>query len=217
MGFALSLTTGMAGSRFDSLIANSPIGSAKTAQPADAGNQPVEFRGVLEENGQLLFSVFDTATKRSRWIPLNDSNGEVVVKSYNAETNTIALEQNGRALSLILKSGPRIVQNIPPPPMSSNMQAGVNGLPGQIMPNGVGKGPEQQRLQQIAEEIRRRRALRQQPPQMPASNAPGGPAFTPGSGTGPMPMPNTNSGSNTGPMPIQNGAPGSMPNFTPKQ
>lgn len=199
----------------DSLVKNSPFGSAKSGQPVDAGNQPMEFRGVLEENGQQLFSVFDTATKRSRWVTLNDTSGEVVVKSYNAEANTIALEQNGRALSLTLKSGPRIVQNVPPP-MPPGMP-GANGVQGQILPNGAGKGPEAQRLQQIAEEIRRRRALRQQPPQMPMPSPnimpnSGGPVPVPGSGSGPMPTPGT--GTTSGPMPTA--VPGPIPNYPQK-
>lgn len=223
MGGTLGLTAGMAASQLDSLLTNSPFGAAaKSGQPADAGNQPMEFRGVVEENGQQLFSIFDTATKRSRWVGLNDASGEMVVKSYNAEGNTISLEQNGRVLALTLKSGPRIVQNVPPP-MPSGMQPGANGMPGQIMPNGVGKGPEAQRLQQIAEEIRRRRALRQQPPQMPmpSPNAiPGaGPMPTPGSGAGPVP--NAVPGSNSGPMPMPNAVPGAAtsgptPYYPPK-
>ncbi len=213
----LGLTLGRAASQLDSLLKDSPFGSAKSTQASDAGNQPVEFRGVSEENGQVLFSIFDTATKRSRWVTLNDTSGDVVVKSYDAEAHTVALEQNGRTLSLTLKSGPKIAQQNIPPPMPPGLP-GANGTQGQIMPNGAARGPEAQRLQQIAEEIRRRRALRQQAPQspqmpMPSPNAVpgmGGPMPTPGTGTntgGPVPMPGTGSG----PVPTGTPNPGSGP------
>ena len=211
IGSLLSPASGIAANQLDSLLNSSLFGTAaKSGQPADAGNQAFEFRGVSEENGQQLFSIYDTTSKRSRWVVLNDTSGDLVVKSYDAEAHTISLEQSGRVLSLTLKSGPRVAQNIPPP-----MQPGIPGLPGQqVMPNGMAKGPEAQRMQQIADEIRRRRALRQQAPQMPgASQMPmptpaapgsGGPVPLPGAtpGTGPTMMPAPLPGATTGPMPI---------------
>ena len=211
LGAGLGLAAGKAASQtdLDSLVKNSPFGSSKAGQVADAGNQPIEFRGSMEENGQPIFSLYDTATKRTRWVGLNDTSGEVVVKSFDAEAHTVSVEQNGRPLALTLKSGPRIVQNIPPP-MPPAMQPGSPGLPGQNSPNSIGKGPEQQRLSAIADEIRRRRALRSQSPQpMPMPNAvPGssGPVPMPVSGNssgGPVPMPNPGNGTN-GPMPMPN-------------
>ncbi len=188
-GSVFGLSSGVAASQLDSLLANSPFGSVKTGQPVDSGNQPLEFRGISEENGQQFFSVLDTTTKRSRWISVNDSSGDLVVKNYNAEANTLTVEQNGHALTLTLKSGPRVAQNIPPP-MPQGMPPGNNGLPGQTMTNSmVGKGPEAQRLQMIAEEIRRRRALRQQPNiQMPLPNPNAAPG-TNGPAAGPVPNP----------------------------
>ena len=219
LGATLGLNTGWA-DLLEDFAKNSPFPQAKAGQAADAGNQPVEFRGVSEENGQVLFSVFDTATKRSRWLTLNDTTGDLVVKSYDAEAHTVSLEQNGHALSLTLKSGPKVAQQNIPPPMPPGMP-GANGLQGQVMPNGASRGPEQQRLQQIAEEIRRRRALRQQAPQMPTPNNAvpnyGGPMSMPGTGAssgGPIPLPGTGSG----PIPtgMPNATPGPMPNSTQK-
>ena len=215
LGAVLGLASGQAASQLDSLVANSPFGSAKSGQAADAaGNQPFEFRGVLEENGQQLFSIFDTATKRSRWVGLNAASDDFVVKSYDADARSVSLEQHGRLLALTLKSGPRVAQNMPPS-MSPGMQAGAYPQPGQILPNGTAKGPEAQRLQQIAEEIRRRRALRQQPPQMmpmpnpnPATGT-GGPMPVPGTGTGgPAFVPGTGSG---GPAFVPSAGPGPVP------
>src|ERR1035437_9348499 len=166
LGSLLGLMPGKAASQLDSLLANSPFGSAKTGgQSADAtGNQPFELHGVLEENGQQLFSIFDTTTKHSRWLGLNATNDDLVIKSYDADAHTVSLDQHGRIFSLTLKSGPRVVQNTPPPMKNPGVN---NGQPAQFQPNGAaGKGPDAQRLQQIADEIRRRRALRAQGPQM---------------------------------------------------
>ena len=221
LGWLLGLTSGMASSQLDSLLANSPFGTVKTGPAGDAaGNQPLEFRGTSEEGGQQYFSIYDTATKRSRWVTLNAASDDFVVKSYDPDAHTVSLDQHGRVLALTLKSGPRIVQNVPPPmpPNTANLQ------PGQMQPGGVGKGPEAQRLQQIAEEIRRRRALRQQPAQMPMPNpnvAPGsvGPNFIPGAGTGgPMPIPGAGTGPGPMPTPVSgaNSGPTLIPNYQPK-
>lgn len=194
---ASSLSTplaSMGAGQLDSLLNSTLFGSAKSGQPADAGNQPLEFRGVSEIDGQQLFSIYDTATKRSSLLTLNDTSNDVVIKSYDADTHAVNLMQNGKALSLTLKSGPRIAQNMTPPP--PGMPAGAPNLPGmagqQIPANGIGKGPEAQRMQQIAEEIRRRRALRQQGPQMSGA--------APSPGTGPTPMPSLPGA--TGPVPV---------------
>ena len=211
MGALLSPAAGVAASPVDGLLNNSPFGAApKGGQSADVGNQPLEFRAVLEENGQKLFSIYDTATKHSRWLTQNDASGDVVIKSYDEDAHTISLERNGQSLSLTLKSGPRIAQSVQPP-MQPGMQPGAVGLPGQsaqqIM---AAKGPEAQRMQQIAEEIRRRRALRQQGPQgpMPAANGPGN--------GGPTPMPALPGMSgNSGPMPMPGAIPGPMPTPLP--
>lgn len=196
LGCALGLNSGFAAGQLDSLLSNSPFGSAKSGQTAEAGTQPLEFRGVLEENGQQIFSIYDTATKRSRWVGLNAASDDFVVKSYDASANSISLEQHGRVLALTLKSGPKMAQNMPLPLPPGMPQPGSNnGQPAQVLPNGaMGKGPEAQRLQQIAEEIRRRRALRQQAPQAPQMPAPtqntapatGNPSAAPATVPGPM-------------------------------
>ena len=219
IGSLLSPAAGIAANQLDSLLNSSLFGTpAKAGQAADTGNQAFEFRGVSTVNGQQLFSIYDTSTKHSLWLGLNDSSSEVVVKNYDADAGTISLEKSGQVLSLTVKSGPRIAQNIPPPMQPGMQQPGVPGMPGQQgQPNGMAKGPEAQRMQQIAEEIRRRRALRQQGPQpatggpqmpmpMPTPGAPGGgamplPGATPSSG-GPAMMPAPLPGASTGPVPI---------------
>lgn len=165
MSATLGLTAGRASSQLDSLLARSPFEPAKSSQPADTGNQSVEFRGVLEENGERIFSIHDTVTKHSRWVTLNDTGGDLVVKSYDAETRTVSLEQNGRTLALALKSGPRIAQQNIPQPMPR-----TSGQPSQIMPSGAAQGIDPLRIQQMTAEIQRRRAARQQPPLVPAPN-----------------------------------------------
>jgi len=222
MGCAFGLKSISAAGQLDSLLSNSPFGSAKSSgQPADTATQPLEFRGVLEENGQQIFSIYDTATKRSRWVGINAASDDFVVKSYDAGANSISLDQHGRVLALTLKTGPKVVQNMPPP-MPVGMQPGANGLPGQVMPNNaMGKGPEAQRLQQIAEEIRRRRALRQQGPPLPmptpnGAPTPGGPPFTPSTGSGPVPLPGMSTNSGPIPIPMSGSTAGPTPSTPPK-
>lgn len=169
MSATLGLTAGRASSQLDSLLARSPFEQEKSSRPADAGNQSVEFRGVVEENGERIFSIRDTATNHSRWVTLNDTSSDLVVKSYDAEALTVSLEQNGRTLSLALKSGPRIAQQNVPQPMPR--MSAANGQPNQIMPASAAQGPDALRMQQMTAEIQRRRAARQQASPIPTPRA----------------------------------------------
>jgi len=79
------------------------------------------------------------------------------------------------------------------------------GPPGQISQGGAGPTPlDQQRLQQVQEEIRRRRALRQTP--QTAANTPGGPqpmSVNPGDPqVGPQLLPANPANAQGGPVPM---------------
>ena len=169
-GFGAEPATGL-----DALVANSPFGQVRGGPGGgDAANQPLEFRGILEEGNSCVFSIYDTASHHSSWVGLNVSSDDFVVKEYDAAHQTLSVNQNGRILTLALKSAPKVAQANPivrPGPMPMpNQNPGMNNGP--MLQPGAG-GPDAQRLQQIAQEIERRRALRRQ-----ASGAP------------PVPMPN---------------------------
>lgn len=185
------------------LVTNSPFGSAKSgAAVGNNGNQPLEFRSYLEESNSKFFSIYDTNTHRSMWVELNDPVNGFSVKSYDAAKQTITIDYQGKPMTLAITRAPAAVQVFQPPAQATPQQPGPNGMvqqppvgqPGQAVPAGP-SAVDQQRIQQIQEEIRRRRALRSQGPQgMPQPNFNGGPQMQPSTSSGPVPQPSNTTG-----------------------
>lgn len=152
------------------LVSNSPFGTAAAAAAnAGAPTGPLEFRGTFVDNDERFFSLLDPATRRAEWVGLNEAGRPFTVKSYDAERETIVVEFQGRTHDLKLHAA-RISAL---PPMPSAPAAAPNATAAAQRP-AAGPSPsttEAQRLAQVAEEIRRRRALRQQA-QQPPSNQP---------------------------------------------
>lgn len=150
------------------LITNSPFGSAAQAGAGPAAATPLEFRGTFVDNGERFFSILDTATRRAEWVGLNEAGRAFAVKSYDPEKESITLEFQGRAMDLKLHSA-RITAAPMPQPVpavaGNNAPQNAGGRPAQATPSTT----EAQRLAQVAEEIRRRRALRQQAQQQGAN------------------------------------------------
>ena len=161
---AVAATPGTNG--FDSLIKSAPFGQSTSggAQAAN-GAAPLEFRGVLMEKGAYIFSLHETATRASQWVGLKEANQPYVVESYDSEKGSIQVKYHGQTLNLSLKLAQVIVQA--PPPLNMPAPAPANG------PTAVGpaaSSDEASRLAQVAEEIRRRRALRAPPVPVPQPN-----------------------------------------------
>jgi hypothetical protein len=146
-----------------SLVANSPFGSTAVSGPTAAA-APLEFRGTFLDGGERFFSVLDSSTRRAEWVGLNEPGRAFTVKAYNAEQESITVEFQGRPLELRLHSA-RIAA-APAAPAVAAVPA--VGPPPQALPS----TGEAQRLAQVAEEIRRRRALRQQAQQAAPNTAP---------------------------------------------
>jgi hypothetical protein len=191
---------GSGSDKINGLLNNSPFGASRSNAVAGQGTgDPYEFRSVLEENGSKLFSIYDTATHRSVWVEMNDAVNGFSVKGYDAAHDTVTLEFHEKSLTLPIKRAPAVPQAMQPAPQPGGAGAVANTAgPNQISPL------DQQRLQQVQEEIRRRRALRQQPA-VPV-NAAGVPI---GGEGGPRPMPVNANGQESGPqlMPSRPGAP----------
>jgi hypothetical protein len=154
------------------LVANSPFGpvaNGPTGGPPTA--TPLEFRGTFVDGGERFFSVLDTGSRRAEWVALNETGRPFVVKAYDADKESIAVEFQGRVLDLKLRDA-RVVAA----PLQAAPAAAPNAAPtppGQPMPGAPTLSvstTEAQRLAQVAEEIRRRRALRQQATSQPPPN-----------------------------------------------
>lgn len=151
------------------LVQNSPFGSATPVGQPGAAAGPLEFRGTFVERGERFFSILDTGSRRAEWVGMKESGHAYTVKSYDPDSETVTLDYQGRSLSLKLRTA-RITAMATPPPTAGPQ-------PGMAISAGMASGgptvvpgpntTEAQRLAQVAEEIRRRRALRQQAQQQP--------------------------------------------------
>jgi len=156
------------------LVQNSPFGTATPVGQAAAAAGPLEFRGTFVDRGERFFSIADTASRRAEWVSLNESGRPFLVKNYDPESETVTLDYQGRSMSLKLRTARITAMAMPPPQVAAQPQPGQ--LPGPVpLPAAALSAPgatEAQRLAQVAEEIRRRRALRQQTQQQPTPPAP---------------------------------------------
>lgn len=160
-GTVRAQTTGPA--TLQDLVARSPF--APAGPSAAAAGQALEFRGTFVDAGERFFSIVDPATRRAEWVGLNEPGRSFVVRSYDPQRETVVVEHQGRTLDLKLPSA-RIGA------LPAAAQA-VAGQPPAARPavNAGETRTDAQRLAQVAEEIRRRRALRQQQQKAaPASN-----------------------------------------------
>lgn len=140
----------------ESLLMHSPFATATKAELPAVHTPTLDFRGVLVEDGVPYFSIHDPATKRSAWVSLQEATEHYTVLSYDAAVEQITVRQQGRILTLTLKG------------MARGLFAAINhttGLPGGDSPPDpqptLAPDRESRRLQNVAEEIRRRRAARQ--------------------------------------------------------
>lgn len=143
------------------------------AQPEQA---TLEFRGIVTDEAGTAYSVFDTSTNKGRWVRADDANSPIRVRGFDADNATLEVEQNGRVQKLTLKRATIQAGQ----PMTAMVPANV--APGMPSPNGEVRrdaGADARRLEAVAAEVRRRRALRNaastgngQPP-APQAPAPG--------------------------------------------
>ncbi len=174
---------------FQSLIERSPFappGQINLGSDAPAEQGVLEFRGVVTDSDGVHYSVFDTTANKGHWLTANTTDKPFKVRSYDAATNTLEIEQGGKPVKLALKraviqAGQAVSAMIPSPaPTPANLGQGGN------RPNNnaaAANNPEAtaRRLEAVAAEVRRRRALRNaatpgQPAADPAPAAPAAPA-----------------------------------------
>lgn len=142
----------------DGLLQNSPFGRS-TANPRPTSAEPLEFRGLMVEDGIHYFSVRETATARSFWVTLFDHGASnFVANDYDEANQRLTVDYQGNQLVLTLVKPDNLVAppvtaaNPPRPPVAAATPPAPTSSP----------EAEAERLRNIAEEIKRRRALRQQ-------------------------------------------------------
>lgn len=157
-----------------------PASAAGSAAPTS--NVPLEYRGYLEIGGTRQFRLFDPEKKTYAWVLFNERNADlgVLVKEHDAEFTTLTVEHRGTVHKLPIRVGKVVAGGPVAQPMPAPVAPPANVAPAVIqtvVPNPT-PADEQRRLEAVAAEVARRRALRnqaeqtvqqaQQPPPPPA-------------------------------------------------
>jgi hypothetical protein len=148
-----------AGGRAVELTANSPF--LPPESPADANatpvNSPLELHGILSTPDGYKFNLCDQSGHINTWVGLNTAGQPFVVRSHDVAHNRVTVEYQGRELTLSLPQPRIMAAAMQTMPMLPQMMGQPPMQPGAVNAN---TEDERLRLERIAEEIRRRRALR---------------------------------------------------------
>ena len=133
---------------------------------APTAGAPIEFRGFMETSEGMRFRLYDPARKAGVWVKLNerDPTLDVVAKQFVPEGESLVVEHQGRTLTLaqrvskVVSSGSAAQNMAPPPPQMSNVPQAVT----QAVVVNPTPADEARRLEAVASEVARRRALREQ-------------------------------------------------------
>lgn len=170
----------------DSLVSRSPFSPAQANPGPAAATDGLELRGIVVEDGKASFNIYDPNTKSATWVAIEEAGHPFVVRSFDAAKDTATVDWNHKSISLPLKqskvqlaaASPVAVAPTGPTPVAGpgqNVRGNRGGGP-VVLFGGANGAPDQQRMQAIAEEIRRRRALRAQAQQAAEQNGPQAPA-----------------------------------------
>lgn len=92
--------------RADSLPKDSPFvppaGTAAAAPAADAG---YAFTGMTQLGRDTLLGFARLSDKRSVWVPLGKTVGDLTAVAYDAKTDTATIQVDGKVLTLTMRHG----------------------------------------------------------------------------------------------------------------
>ena len=152
-------------SPFQPPAANTPVApvTTPTANPLDN----FEFNGLFKFGGVVQASVYDKENNKSYWLTLNKPGEDgVMVMEFNDEDNSIVASYGGFTKRLELPD-PNIVTikpAAPRPPQAQATRPATTATPvTRPTDNNIQDASDEdvrKRMQKVAEEIRRRRALR---------------------------------------------------------
>lgn len=162
----------MADDPLAALVRDSPFlpitGAVRPSAPGEGG--PLEFRSVVFETGKFFFSIYDQSARESNWVTFGETDMPFVVRSYDQEEDILTVDYQGRSLALKLQpahTAGQVTDGSAPAPLPS---AGEATGPDVIRPThpAPAQAPaldadQSQRLQEMADEIRRRRQQPAQP------------------------------------------------------
>jgi hypothetical protein len=162
VGLALLLLSSTNAITLDGLTSNSPFvaQSAVGVPTANPETASLEFRGVIASRDGTVFGFYDRARNQGGWVRQNEAGAEFNVLAYDAANAVVTVDYQGKKLSLALSAAK--IETVAPSAIPLAIAAPL-GAP--AAPTIAAANPNDQRkLEAIAAEVRRRRALRQSPP-----------------------------------------------------
>jgi hypothetical protein len=146
----------------------SPFNSPQATVAGPTQGAPLEYRGYMVTPEGTLYRIVDPAKKTGTFLKLNerDPNFDVIIKQFDSNNDMVTVEHGGRTLTLeerkakIVSSGNAAAM---PPPVPAQ-QPNINVAPAVTQSVVLNPTPadEQRRLDAVAQEVARRRALREQ-------------------------------------------------------
>jgi hypothetical protein len=151
-------------------VARSPfMPTAAAAAAATTPGATLEFRGRMDLGDGLQFRLYDPAKKAGVWVRLGERSAEfdVVVKQHDEEQKTLTIEHQGRPLTLAERvskvvSAGSVAQMMPPPTVAPAPPSNVAPAVTQSVVLNPTPADEARRLEAVASEVARRRAMREQ-------------------------------------------------------
>lgn len=157
-----------------------PGASAGPAPSAPSPLDTLELRGVLTLGETTVITLFDTSSSRSTVATLGATVNGITVSDYQAGDDSVLVQSGGRERRVKIKKAQIVTMVAPPPPPTPAPQGGpqVAGMPPPPPGPNNGAMDDQEvrnRMERVAQEIRRRREMRremmeraqQQPPNQP--------------------------------------------------
>jgi hypothetical protein len=144
-----------------------PPQGATTTGPTEGA--PLEYRGYMETSEGTLYRIHDPAKKAGTWVKLNVRNPDfdVLAKQHDDEQKTLTIEHQGKMLTLATREA-KVVSSgaaaaaMPPPVLTPAQTSNVAPAVTQSVVLNPTPADEQRRLDAVAAEVARRRALREQ-------------------------------------------------------
>ncbi len=123
---------------------------------APTENTPIELRGVMATPEGLRFAIYEPATQKGNWVKQGETGFGYVVRNYDADRLTASVEYQGRVQALVIKEAKFDGTAVA---MAPTAAAGGARPGAPAVANNSAE--EAKRLEQVANEVRRRRAARQ--------------------------------------------------------
>ncbi|MFA6959235.1 MAG: hypothetical protein WC205_00615 [Opitutaceae bacterium] len=163
LGLLLTVSGASAAVSLDGLATHSPfmLQQEEEAAPTVTASAAVEFRGLISSKDGVFFGLYDRTRNTGAWVKKNDKSSDFQVRSYDEANDMVTLDYQGQKFTLALSSA-KIGTAAPSPVVVAPPPGGppVPGAPGAPVAAGA-RVDDQRRLESVAAEVRRRRALRQ--------------------------------------------------------